>query len=140
MAKYNVTDKNYIRPTAEAERLDVFCQDGVETYGDLIFALQNGTVFCTFVLSKDRANYIPEPTHRYFAIGNSRIFERGSGILIDTLDGKSALRRVKRVDGNVIWLDEPLNHLPKLGGDVMKVLGVTGTMVDVRATEKVNRG
>lgn len=109
--------------------------DGVETYGDIIFA--NDKV--TFVLPEDSSNKTPAPSHRWFSVGNPNLFKVNNLILVDTIDGKSSIRRIKEIDGRVIILKDRLNHLPLLGGDVIKVLGVESTYIDRKASESANK-
>lgn len=109
--------------------------DGVETYGDIIFANDRVTI----ILSEDKTNNVPSPSYKWFPVGNPHLFKAGNLILIDTIDGKSAIRRIKEIDGRVIILQDRLNHLPLLGGEVIKVMGVSSTYIDRRKTEAATK-
>lgn len=99
-------------------------------YGHSDLVLQDG--FMTFVLPENKDSHTPEPTHYWFAVADARPFFKGARILVDTVDGRSAMRVVKEVDRNVIILKDKLTHLPKVGGDVFRVLGNKTTLIDTK--------
>lgn len=106
----------------------MFSESYVEVYSEPI-PLKN---FTAFVLPKNTEAKIPEPTSRFLGISDARVFSPGDHVLIDQMNNMSAERIVARVVGNVIFLDQPLNSLPKLGGDVLKIIGRSSRQKDAR--------
>ena len=109
--------------------------DGVDKFNDYMFDV----AATTFVLRGLPKQNIPTPRKGLFPVGNAGRFKRGDWVLVDTEDKKSAIRRVRAIDGRVLILDSPLNFHPVLGGDVMRIIGKTSSGVDARATERWNR-
>lgn len=78
--------------------------------------------FITKVMGQDRNNYIPEPSRYFFAVQDPRPFVKGSLVLVDMMDGRSGLRKVKSVEGKVLWLESPLTAPPMINGDVFIIV------------------
>lgn len=111
-----------------------------EDYVDVISVPVPLANWRAFVLPKNREENIPEPTHRMVPISDARVFNKGDRILIDLLNGKSQERIVERVVGRVIFLQNPLDYLPKIGGDVLKIIGRKSTQVDSRFDLEAEEG
>lgn len=95
--------------------------------------------FVTFVVPQDKVNYVPEPSYSYFGVGDPRVFSPGDTVFVDLVNGESDYRVVRKKTGRVLWLDQPLNHLPKVMGEVFKIVGQKSVLIDSRFTDKENR-
>lgn len=101
-------------------------RDGLASVGDIIVMPR----FITFVIGENGGAGTPTPSERWFAVGDARVFKAGDRVLVDTVNGKSAVRTIAKVDGRVLILKDRLNSLPKIGGDVFKVVGIKSTVID----------
>jgi hypothetical protein len=143
--KLNLDDKDYERPAPDSTvfrdwRIDkVYADcpdlDAIEEYHDFVFA---GDAV-SFIMGHNRDSGIYDPNLWALPVGNYKVFGRGDMVMIDTVDGKSAVRKVKAMDHRVMILATKLTHLPKIGGEVIKLLGVANDAINKRATEKMNK-
>lgn len=124
MSSNPLNGKNYEKPKGN----QVFRDSDVQSVGDLI-PLEN---FKAFILGANKDAGTPNPGHSYLAISDARVFNPGDRILIDCLNNTSALRIVHKVEGRIVFLRDRLNHLPKIGGDVFKIIGQSSTQIDTR--------
>jgi len=117
--------KNYDKPKGN----QVFGNsEVVQSVGDLI-PLEN---WKAFILGKNKDSGTPDPGYFYLALSDARVFNPGDRILIDCENNTSALRVVRKVEGRIVLLQDKLNHLPKIGGDVFKIIGQKSTQIDTR--------
>ncbi len=145
--KDSLDGKDYYRPTPRSTvfrdwRVDkvspnVEDADSIEEFSDYVF----GADACTFVIGKNAESETDNPNQWSFPVGNHKPFSRGHTIIVDTIDGKSAVRTIAYVDRRhrTIVLRTPLTHLPKLGGDVIRILGESTDAINRKKTEKANK-
>ena len=128
----DLSKKNLVRN----DGVKMFKEDYVEVFSEPVI-LQN---WRAFVLPENKEENIPQPTHKMVPVSDSRVFASGDKLLVDTLSGKTEERTILRVVGRVLFLESPLNALPKIGGDVLKVIGRKSRQIDARFDLEAEEG
>jgi hypothetical protein len=121
----DLKNKNYLKPKGNQVYNEM---EHIHSHGDLV-PLDG---FKAFILPRNELARTPEPSYDKLAISDARVFYPGDRILIDCVNNTSALRVVKKKDGRTIYLKDRLNHLPKIGGDVFKIVAQSSTLIDTR--------
>lgn len=131
-SKEQLKNKNYTKPKGDTDSVPLFGKLTKEhrTEGDLVLMEGFKTIVCPII--RDGKTYTNASKY-FFAVGDHRPFNAGDRVLVDCIDGSgrgvSAVRRIKRKDGNVLWLQDALTHSPKMGGDVFKVIGTSQDII-----------